>query len=481
MNNLDYPESYTLTHIVLWLVRRIARSLIPLALFTLLSGFLLWIFGTWDHSLFRKHLVVYHDKVEPPTYSEYHRRELQMPQHNLHLPHPEGQSGKYLWFANRIDNLGWGNAMQEFVFNSYLAYEAGWTHVFDNYTWDQYGGIYSKTRSGLIPSKIPYSVFLSGPLVGGSWPEGNEHRPRAVTKEFFDIVCPKPTILNPRDVDGHLPWEASAKQIFDTWMAALATIKDRCIEIKEDQLQIFSFRVFGDGSRLLDIWPQFKTSPVVTTLRWSPLIEEGFEHNSHLLTPTGHKIHAYPYETIPGLLALHLRRGDFNDHCKSLTDWKSPFNGFNDFPEFLDKFEPPSGSGGGYEHKPSTEEGYAGYFKHCLPTIEQIVEKVESVRRRTEGGSSGNRLKSIFIMTNGDKEWVFKLKEALNKAGKWEKITSTLDVELNWEQKFVSMAVDMLIGQRAQVIIGNGWSSLTSNVVMLRMVKGLPTDTNRFW
>ena len=37
-------------------------------------------------------------------------------------------------------------------------------------------------------------------------------------------------------------------------------------------------------------------------------------------------------------------------------------------------------------------------------------------------------------------------------------MTGSRDVKLSWEQKYVAQAVDMLIGQRAQVLIGNGVS-----------------------
>ncbi|KAI0756207.1 hypothetical protein C8Q80DRAFT_15408 [Daedaleopsis nitida] len=40
----------------------------------------------------------------------------------------------------------------------------------------------------------------------------------------------------------------------------------------------------------------------------------------------------------------------------------------------------------------------------------------------------------------------------------WENIASSRKLSLGWEQQLVAQSVDMLIGQRAQVIIGNGLS-----------------------
>ncbi|KAJ7160233.1 hypothetical protein C8R46DRAFT_1107418 [Mycena filopes] len=42
------------------------------------------------------------------------------------------------------------------------------------------------------------------------------------------------------------------------------------------------------------------------------------------------------------------------------------------------------------------------------------------------------------------------------------------------------MAVDMRMGEGAEVFVWNGFSSLTSNIVMLRLARGLDPETTRF-
>lgn len=69
-------------------------------------------------------------------------------------------------------------------------------------------------------------------------------------------------------------------------------------------------------------------------------------------------------------------------------------------------------------------------------------------------------LKNIYIMSNGDKQWLADLKQALYGMGGWDKIATSRDVVLTPEEKYVSHTMDMLIGQRAQVLIGNGVSYL---------------------
>jgi len=175
-----------------------------------------------------------------------------------------------------------------------------------------------------------------------------------------------------------------------------------------------------------------------------------------------------PYDVTPGLLALHVRRGDFDDHCKNLATWSSNWNGFNKFPELSEKFTPPQGN---------LSEKLEIYMRHCFPTPDQIVSKVMHVRAQAKG----KKLTRIYVMTNAETAWLEELKAALQRAGSWDRIATSRDLDLTWEQKYVSQAVDMLIGQKAQAFIGNGFSSLTSNVVMQRMAKNFPPENIYFW
>ena len=61
-------------------------------------------------------------------------------------------------------------------------------------------------------------------------------------------------------------------------------------------------------------------------------------------------------------------------------------------------------------------------------------------------------------MTNGKRSWLNKLKKALNESGDWNQISSSRELQLTWEQKFVAQSIDMAVGQRADVFIGNGAS-----------------------
>lgn len=82
------------------------------------------------------------------------------------------------------------------------------------------------------------------------------------------------------------------------------------------------------------------------------------------------------------------------------------------------------------------------YQKACYPTLQDIVQRLGEI----QASESGKGLKNIYIVTNGQREWVAELKEAFLEAGHWDNIASSRDLELNDEQQYVALAANMLIG-----------------------------------
>ena len=193
-------------------------------------------------------------------------------------------------------------------------------------------------------------------------------------------------------------------------------------------------------------------SPIISLFRWSPLVTSAFRQNGALFVPHGlPRTPSYdPHVPIKGLLALHLRRGDFEGHCEHLARWRSDWSGFNKIPGLLEVWETPPVN----DNDEMYPEGKDAYARRCYPDIDQIVQRVDQIRRANQD----KRLTNIFVMTNGKREWVEELKKALKRGGSWERIESSRDMKLSWEQKHIAAAVDMLIGQRADVFIGNGAS-----------------------
>ncbi|KAG1835005.1 hypothetical protein DFJ58DRAFT_821029 [Suillus subalutaceus] len=318
---------------------------------------------------------------------------------------------KYLWSANHAHSSGWGNVMQDYVMNALLAHTTGRSFVFDDYIWRPDGTLFTDYNGHLIPSRIPLTALLGGIIVGGEMPPGDT-TPRAVSKDFFNKVCPNPTVVHVTEVnDDRMRFDESvpASYIFEKWLEKINSIEDPCVEIDPKSDAIFEYWIFGH-ERMLSIWKYLKDSPVSTHWGWSPLIHDAYRRNRHIFVPnakstffeglSGSAVTENYTAPIPGLLALHVRRGDFQD-----------------------------------------------------PLLVQV--RVESEEPLTH----------VYIMTNGAVAW----------------IKSSRDLDITWEQKFVVQALDMLVAQRSEVFIGNGWSSLTSNVVMLRMAQSFPPDSNRFW
>jgi hypothetical protein len=328
-------------------------------------------------------------------------------------------------------------------------------------------------------SPLPYSHLRDGhqgPIIGGAFVEG-DLTPLSIHKQFFDEICPHPRIITAEAI-----WEiindktASALTIHNTWKTYLQGINDPCVEVARDSDRIFDYlcvpsclfipvlihlcSIYGQKDRLLPIWPVLSQSPVLRLLGPSPLIQSAFDTNRALFAPF-RPIEPYappssldaprdPYSVLPGLLVLHVRRGDFAEHCANLAYWAASFNAFNSFPELPDAWvAPPGAPGGGAE---PTGDAMRVYEKRCFPSVQEIVGKVEEVRR----SDAGRGLRNIYVMTNAKKNEARELEAALRAMGGWESIATSRDLVLTKEQKYVAQAVDMLIGQRAQVLIGNG-------------------------
>ncbi|KAH7885775.1 hypothetical protein F5I97DRAFT_1875293 [Phlebopus sp. FC_14] len=417
------------------------------------------------------------DPPLPPLYEEIRKQERNL----SHYGEYEGKPIKYFWAANHAHSSGWGNVMQDYIMMGSLAHATKRSFVFDDFVWNPNGSLFTDYNGKLIPSRTPLSALLSGPMVGGPMPPGDD-TPRAVSKDFFYKACPNPTVLHVPDINTDEMRHSDdipASYVFEKWVEKINSVEDPCLMIDPSNNQIFEYWFFGQKNRMLSIWPYLSKSPVTTHWGWSPLIHDAYYRNRHLFRSK--TIWEFigigtsredPISPIPGLLALHIRRGDFEGHCRHLANWNAEWNAFNSFPEFPDKFEPPTDGDGDH----TTQENMDLYVRRCYPTVEQIVARVRQIRNEAKV-----KLRYLYVLTNGPVPWVEELKLALAQDMHWAHVASSRDLELTWEQKFVAQGMDMYVAQRASVFIGNGWSSLTSNVVMLRMVHGYAPETNRFW
>ena len=278
-----------------------------------------------------------------------------------------------------------------------------------------------------------------------------DYRPPAVTTGFFEEICPHPTVLSVDAIrtEYSIGWDSGAT-MFDKYAKALSAVEDNCVELQDGTGQVFDFWIFGSGPRMADAWPQLLASPVLTEWAWSPLVTSIVTQNGALIHPDIELLDMRRRVDLKGLLAVHLRRGDFKGHCENLADWRSEYNAFNARPDFDDQFDIPPGGGEG-KH---TDETLAWYMDHCFPDIPRIVKRVLEIR--ADAASQGRTLDRVYIATNGERDWIKKLTTALSEATTWKGIATSRDLELNWEQEFVKQAADMFIATKAEVFVGNG-------------------------
>ncbi|KAJ6557061.1 hypothetical protein DFH09DRAFT_548652 [Mycena vulgaris] len=411
----------------------------------------------------------------PPTYTALRQWEAALPQHNLSLPFPEGRTGRYVKFSNQVRVLGWNNCFNEVLMNAHLAYVSGRAYVFQDYYWSHEHYQWPKEKWVSVTPRTPLNAIVSGPVAGGPF-EVDDPAPRAVSEAWFDVVCPRRErrYINTRDVK---PAVANAEGIavLTHWQTLLQNAPERCIEIveasaKEDSFpQTFDLGLWG-SPRLLSLWPSFAASPISRLLGPAPIVRAAVERNAFLFLPRGPRPpHPAPRDPAARMLALHLRRGDYEGHCRGMEYMDLPFYSWNLFPHLPDRFTP----------EPGVDGKGARFLARCWPDADGVVRKAAGARADylAYAGANGT-LDVMYLLTNERSAWIDGLKGALRADG-WTVATSQ-DLVLDTEQTDVSMAVDMEIARRAAVFVGNGWSSFTSNIVYQRLVDKRDPITIRF-
>ncbi|KAL5503712.1 hypothetical protein ACEPAH_7783 [Sanghuangporus vaninii] len=394
----------------------------------------------------------------PPTYGEIREYERRLPQHNLSLPFPEGKDGMYLRFAEYAQDSGFSDMLQSLLLTSHLAYLSNRSFVFEDVCSSSRTILpYSIHDYAFQPTCIPLNALISGPSAGGPMPA-----PRAVNSEYWDVVCPPSSVVR-------LSSEREAKiregdVLVDWLITKLSNARAHCVEI-ENSPPIFSQFLLG-SDRILSLWSGLTDSPILRDFAWSPLVMSGVTRNLPLFThpPT----FSVP-DVIEGLVVLHVPQGDCKRHCQQFSKWGKSYMGFNEFAELPDRFELPKF---GSRKDLDAREKY--YSQHCCPEIDNIAEKLHSVRKEN------THLQRVYLITNGRSRWVSRLGRILANDG-WLVLKSGQDLQLGNEQKHVSTAIEMAIAERANVFVGNGFSTFTSNVVMLRTAKNVHPRSNRFW
>ncbi|TEB34201.1 hypothetical protein FA13DRAFT_1707769 [Coprinellus micaceus] len=423
----------------------------------------------------------------PPRYRDLIELQKNFPQHNLSLPYPEGETGRYVKFTSQINMLGWNNVFNELLMLTYLAYKSQRGYVFQDYVWKQDYYPWEESKAWELPSRTPLPALISGPTAGGPWEVGDS-APRAIHQKWWDVVCPKDKIkvIWTHEVKRkyELHWVKSGKQIFDVWNKILLDDEAQCIEViapqrdVEDFGQVFDLWLWGTD-RILDIWEEFRDSAVSRLLGTSAIVQRCVDRNLELFrTPQ-----TYKHDPFSRVFAVHVRRGDYIQACSNLANYNSTFYSWNLLPYLPDRFGPLPGGEPGKNTPENTKE----YFKHCLPEKEAIIQKINDARDEWEKEVFGSHLKGqhflnvLYILTNAKSAWLDDFIHQLQNSHGWKIITSHDIVFGDSQEKDVGMAVDMDLARRSAMFMGNGWSSFTSNILHRRLVDGKIPISNRFF
>ncbi|KAG8909215.1 hypothetical protein FRC01_007071, partial [Tulasnella sp. 417] len=202
-------------------------------------------------------------------------------------------------------------------------------------------------------------------------------------------------------------------------------------------------------------------------LAWSPLVNTILYQNLPLLqspSPSASSHHDVIDTTLEGLLAVHIRRGDFYKHCLDRFKYNSEYNGWNSFPDYPDVFDPPSltepsviSAAGRLTALSPREDSYT---RHCYPSLDQIVDRINLVRDEWYQ-QTGRTLNRVYVMTNAKSGFLDALRRRLtttttSESRSWQAVVTTKDLSVPRHSVEVVVAADMLIGEKAEVFIGNG-------------------------
>jgi len=220
------------------------------------------------------------------------------------------------------------------------------------------------------------------------------------------------------------------------------------------------------SASLGQVWPSFRQY-LSEHFEWSPQILEITQRSQEQLN-----LRQYfaindgrdPY------MAIHLRRGDFSDHCSRLADTKASFTTWAGLQSLKPSTLPPA--------LDTTDPG--NILLHCYSPLNRILDAI-SLQARTHP-----HIRTIHILHDAaidhPQVWIdiLKLKTAFTNAvwaarngwgesGPIQRVTHSGMIPLRSGENDFSIAVDMEIARRADVFIGNGYSSLSSQVIALRM------------
>ncbi|KAJ7870148.1 hypothetical protein B0H14DRAFT_3440196 [Mycena olivaceomarginata] len=211
--------------------------------------------------------------------------------------------------------------------------------------------------------------------------EADDPAPRAVS-EAFDVVCPRRErrYIDTRDVKPAVN-QAPGIEVVNHWQALLRDAPQRCIEI-----------VPASRKETFDLSPISRLSAALPlSLPPSTVTHTCPSHGACARrTPA-------PRNPFQCMLALRLRRGDYEGHCRGMTYINLVFYSLNLFPHLPDHFV----------SDPDVPRKDERFLTRCWPDVAGVVKKVvEACCDYLTHATSGNRMHGdatldvMYLLTN---------------------------------------------------------------------------------
>ncbi|KAG6918064.1 hypothetical protein DXG01_016720 [Tephrocybe rancida] len=325
---------------------------------------------------------------------------------------------KYVLFK-QLQGAGFNNQAQEILLFHHLALQSSRVYVYQPVIW----------RPSGAQAKVPLTAFIPG-IARNS-----------ISSVVFNEACSAEETkhINIKVTNLSL-WEYTKLQLSGN---------EKCIVV-DNWILNWDFLA---SAALHDIWPEFKKY-LASHFQWSDAIQSIAQRAHQDLNLRSSNDEGEPY------IALHFRRGDFEGHCQSLAARQTGFTTWATLPSLQ-----PSISSPRLDTANSTS-----ITEHCYPPLHRIVTIINSLVRDRP------HLRTLHVLHDGawDHPLVYaqhySLKATLTaKGGPITRVTHSGQVPIGWGEADWAVSVDTELARRAEVFVGNGYSSLSTQVVALRL------------
>ncbi|KAG6825435.1 hypothetical protein H0H92_003701, partial [Tricholoma furcatifolium] len=346
--------------------------------------------------------------------------------YNTLTNYEEAQSQRFIW-DSRDNKYVMFKQLQGAGFNN----QTSRVYVYQPLIWRPRG----------TDAKVPLSAFLPGVTRN------------SINAAMFDEACSAEETkhVNIRVSNPSL-WEYTKSQLSGN---------EKCIVV-DDWIMNWNYLA---STGLHDVWPDFKKY-LGNYFQWSDPIQTIAQRaakdlNLRLSQSIGDD--GEPY------IALHFRRGDFEDHCQSLAEQHTGFTTWATLPALESSIYPPA----------LEVSNHTSVVEHCYPSLDRIVEIIDSLVRDKP------HLRTLHVLHDGawDHPLVYaqhyRLEALLTNAaraakagwagGPMKRVTHSGQLPVGWGEADWAVMVDVELARRAELFVGNGYSSLSTQVVALRL------------